>query len=78
MNCPECTTHLKNAFRCPCGWRDKVAIPESAFDVEAHKAALIARANAEVPEELRGLTPAEHRSLLRQMGGFARLVNLGE
>lgn len=39
---------------------------------------VIARANAELPPDIRQMTPAQCRARLLQMGGASRLVNLRE
>lgn len=57
------------------------SVPEvkgPAYDIEALKADLVAKANAQVPAELRGLTPDECRARMRQMGGFANAVRMRE
>ena len=45
-----------------------------SIDLELIRQRAIDRANAEVPHDIRQLSPEECRAKLRQMGGLAKLV----
>lgn len=79
-DCPDCGSRLKGAgLRCACGWRAAAAIEvKQRIDIDAHRQAVIDRANAEIPEEIKRMTPAECRARLFSLGGFARMVPLRE
>lgn len=49
-----------------------------SIDLERIRERAIAQANAELPDEIRQLTPEECRARLREMGGVARALRLRE
>jgi hypothetical protein len=54
-------------------------MPVEQVDIRAEvRARMLEKANAELPAELRKLTPAECRAKLREMGGVARLIPMRE